>query len=103
SYNRVMRYSNSKLANLLFVLELERRLRAAGSPIQTAACHPGFASTDLSRHLGPLQYLFPVAGRIFNTAAQGAWPTLQAATGDVESGGYYGPQRLFETSGPSGP
>lgn len=103
SYNRVMRYSDSKLANLLHVLELDRRLRAAGSPIMTAACHPGFASTDLSRHLGPLKYLFPVAGMIFNSAAQGAWPTLQAAAGNIESGAYYGPQRLFETSGKSGP
>ena len=69
----------------------------------TTACHPGFASTDLSRHLGPLQFLFPIAGLIFNSAAQGAWPTLQAATGEIESGAYYGPQRLFETNGPSGP
>lgn len=102
SYNRTQRYSDSKLANLLHVLELDRRLRAVGSPIRTAACHPGFASTDLSRHLGPLHFLFPVAGLIFNSAAQGAWPTLQAATGEIESGAFYGPQRLFETRGPSG-
>lgn len=102
SYNRVLRYSDSKLANLLHVSELERRLRAAGSPVATAACHPGFASTDLSRHLGPLKFLFPIAGMIFNSAEQGAWPTLQAAAGKIESGAYYGPQRLFETSGTSG-
>jgi NAD(P)-dependent dehydrogenase (short-subunit alcohol dehydrogenase family) len=102
SYNRVLRYSNSKLANLLHVVELEKRLRAAGSPIMTVACHPGFASTDLSRNLGPLKFLFPVAGLIFNSAKQGAWPTLQAAAGEIESGAYYGPQRLFETSGDSG-
>jgi len=103
SYNRTSRYSDSKLANLLHVFELNRRLRAAGSPIVTAACHPGFASTDLMRHLGNMSALFPIGGLIFNTAAQGAWPTLQAACGEIESGAYYGPQQLFETRGPSGP
>ncbi|MCX7863452.1 MAG: oxidoreductase [Novosphingobium sp.] len=102
-YNRVMRYAASKLANLLHVFELDRRMRAAGLPIMAAACHPGFASTDLARHLGPLRFLFPLGSLLFNSAAQGAWPTLQAATGEIAPGAYCGPQRLFETSGPSGP
>lgn len=102
-YSRTKRYSDSKLANLLHVHELDRRLRATGSPIVAAACHPGFASTDLARHLGPLKFLFPIGSLLFNSAAQGAWPTLQAATGEIEPGGYYGPQRLFETAGRSGP
>jgi len=102
SYSRVQRYSDSKLANLLHVFELDRRLKATGSPVVTAACHPGFASTDLSRHIGPLNFLFPIGGLLFNSAAQGAWPTLQAATGGIEPGAYYGPQRLFETAGKSG-
>lgn len=103
SYSRTQRYSDSKLANLLHVFELDRRLRAAGSPIIATACHPGFAKTDLDRHSGPFRILFPLAGWIFNNAAQGAWPTLQAAAGDnVEPGAFYGPQRMAESSGPSG-
>ena len=102
SYNRTLRYSASKLANLAYIFELDRRLRAAGSPIMTAACHPGFANTDLMRHIAGVRVLSPLAGRLFNSAAQGAWPTLQAATGEIESGAFYGPQRLFETNGPSG-
>ncbi|MDG2004089.1 MAG: oxidoreductase [Novosphingobium sp.] len=101
SYSRTKRYSDSKLANLLHAFELERRLRASGSPIVTATCHPGFASTDLARHLGAVKFLFPIAGMLFNSAEQGAWPTLQAATGEIESGEYYGPQRLFGTGGVS--
>lgn len=103
SYSRTQRYSDSKLANLLHLFELDRRLRAAGSPVTAAACHPGFAKTDLDRHTGPFRILFPLAGWIFNRAAQGAWPSLQAATGpDIVSGGYYGPQQIGEARGPSG-
>jgi len=103
SYSRTRRYSDSKLANLLHVFELDRRLKAAGSPIMATACHPGFAKTDLSRHSGPFRILFPLAGWIFNNAAQGAWPTLQAAAGEnAEPGAFYGPQRMGESSGPSG-
>lgn len=102
-YNRTQRYSDSKLANLLYVFELDRRLRAAGSPIIATACHPGFAKTELDRHTGPFRFLFPLAGWIFNSAAQGAWPTLQAAAGEnVEPGAFYGPQRMMQASGPSG-
>ena len=51
SYNRASRYAQSKLANLLFLLELERRLRAANSPVMAVGCHPGMASTDVTRHM----------------------------------------------------
>jgi NAD(P)-dependent dehydrogenase (short-subunit alcohol dehydrogenase family) len=102
-YSRAQRYSDSKLANLLFLSELDRRLRAAGSPVIAAACHPGVAPTDLMRHTGPFKVFNPVFAALFNTAAKGAWPTLQAATApDVEPGGYYGPQGLGEMRGPSG-
>ncbi|MDE8654076.1 oxidoreductase [Novosphingobium album (ex Liu et al. 2023)] len=102
-YHRTQRYSASKLANLLHAFELDRRLRAAGSPVTAVSCHPGLARTDLSRHAGLFRVLFPLAGLLFNTAAQGAWPSLQAAAGPVEPGGYYGPQRFLEFAGPSGP
>ena len=103
SYDRSQRYADSKLANMLFFFELDRRLRAAGSPLTVVGCHPGIAATDLGRHLGPLQLLFPLVGMTLNTAAMGAWPTLQAATATVTPGGYYGPIGLGDMRGPSGP
>ncbi len=104
SYSRTQRYSDSKLANLLFVQELDRRLRAAGSPVTAIACHPGVARTELGRHTGPLKFLFGPVGWFLNTAAMGAWPALQAATDPgAEPGGYYGPQAMGEMKGPSGP
>ena len=103
SYDRSQRYADSKFANMLFFFELDRRLRAAGSPVTAVGCHPGIAATDLGRHMGPLQVFFPLIGIALNTPAMGAWPTLQAATTPVTPGGYYGPIGLGETRGPSGP
>jgi len=102
SYSRLGRYSASKLANALFFFELDRRLRASGSPVIAVGCHPGFASTDLGRYLGPLQILLPLVKVFLNTAAMGAWPTLQAASGRVTPGGYYGPTGFREIRGASG-
>lgn len=102
SYSRYGRYSSSKLANALFFYELDRRLRAVGSPITAVGCHPGSASTDLGRHMGPLQMLLPLVSLFLNSAAMGAWPTLHAATGPVTPGGYYGPIGLREIRGVSG-
>lgn len=102
-YNRAQRYSDSKLANLLFVQELDRRLRAAGSPVSAIGCHPGVAKTELGRHSGPFRFLFAAAGWFLNTAAMGAWPALQAATDpQAKPGGYYGPTGWREMRGPSG-
>ncbi|WP_395333655.1 oxidoreductase [Novosphingobium sp. BL-8H] len=102
SYNRSQRYGDSKLMNLLHMFELDRRLRAAGSPVTAVACHPGVASTELGRHWLAFRAMFPLVGWMLNSAAQGAWPTLQAATDAVEPGQYYGPQKMGEVSGPSG-
>jgi len=103
SYSRTQRYSDSKLMNLLHLFELDRRLRASGSPVMAAACHPGFAKTDLGRHSGPFRVLFPLVGWLFNNAAQGAWPTLQAAAWPgTEPGQFYGPQSMGGASGVSG-
>ena len=87
-------YSQSKLANLLFVLELERRLTAAGSAVRAVAAHPGYAATDLQRRTG--SPIANVAGALGNrlvaqSAAMGALPTLYAATQDVAGGTYIGP------------
>lgn len=98
-------YSNSKLANLLFAYELDRRLRTANMHVSAVACHPGMASSELFRDGSKfIKALAPLLGRLVNSASQGAWPTLQAATDPaVESGGYYGPQGLGGIKGPSGP
>jgi NAD(P)-dependent dehydrogenase (short-subunit alcohol dehydrogenase family) len=101
-YNRTARYSDSKLANMLHFAELDRRLRAAGSPVTAVGCHPGVAATDLMRHVGPFRVFTPLFGLLLNSAEQGAWPALQAATAPtIEPGGYYGPQGIGEMRGPS--
>lgn len=103
-YSRMQRYYDSKLANALFFLELDRRLRAQGSPVLAIGCHPGIASTELGRNFGLASIVMPIVGKVLNSAAQGAWPTLQAATDPAAKGGdYYGPKGLREMSGPSGP
>jgi NAD(P)-dependent dehydrogenase (short-subunit alcohol dehydrogenase family) len=104
-YKRAQRYSDSKLMNLLFAFELDRRLRAAGSPVKAIACHPGIAATELMRYTPALaKVIMPMFSLVLNTAEQGAWPALEAATAPgVQGGGYYGPQRLRGAAGPSGP
>lgn len=87
-------YSQSKLANLLLVLELERRLTEAGSTVRAVAAHPGYAATDLQRRTGST--IANLAGAFGNrllaqSAAMGALPTLYAATQDVAGGTYIGP------------
>ena len=100
-------YSQTKLANLLFTYELDRRLRAAGSPVSALAAHPGIATTRLMRN-GPLERIplgRPVVETamraVFQTPAAGAWPTLMAATADVPGGTFTGPSRLGEWAGPA--
>jgi NAD(P)-dependent dehydrogenase (short-subunit alcohol dehydrogenase family) len=96
-YDRVAAYGQSKLANLLFTYELQRRLatRAATKRYTIAvAAHPGGSNTELARHL-PVVFKPAVAllgPVVFQSAAMGALPTLRAATDpDVEGGQYYGP------------
>ena len=99
-YGRQRFYNQSKLANLLFAMELDRRLRAANSPVTALACHPGIAQTELTRHLGPLKIVGHLVGLLLNDARQGALPALQAATDPEAKGGdYYGPYGLGEASG----
>lgn len=101
SYNRIQRYGASKLANALYFFELDRRLRASGTPVTAVGCHPGTASTDLFRHVwfGGIANL--ILRPLINTAAMGAWATLHAATGKVKLGSYYGPVGFGEVRGPS--
>lgn len=102
SYHKYKRYAASKLANALFFVELNRRLQSAGSGVTAVGCHPGIATTELMRHLGAQAIFFTVMKPLINTAAMGTWPTLHAAAGRVEPGGYYGPTGLGEWRGPSG-
>jgi NAD(P)-dependent dehydrogenase (short-subunit alcohol dehydrogenase family) len=103
SYSRMKRYADSKLANMLHFTELDRRLRAAGMQVSAMGCHPGMATTDLGRHMGPLGLMLMPLGLVMNSAEQGAYPTLQAATDPAASGGdYFGPQGWFEARGGSG-
>ena len=102
-YSASARYSMSKLANLLFSYELQRRFEAADLPVLSVACHPGIASTELSRYMPRvLSKATELLQPMFNTAAAGAWPTLCAATCEAVVGGdYYGPANRFETAGPA--
>ncbi len=102
-YDANSRYSQSKLANYLFSIELHRRLQAAGSTTQSIACHPGIADTELSRHMPKLFQFFTPLVRLFcNTPLQGAWPTLMAATdSNTKSGDYCGPGKRGQTAGPA--
>ncbi|WP_280384722.1 oxidoreductase [Nocardia wallacei] len=95
-------YADSKLANLLFTYELNRRLRAADRPVSALAAHPGGASTEVFRY-SPPWFRIPnlaVAKLFGRTPAMGALPTLRAATDPTARGSeYYGPGGLFEIQG----
>ncbi|MGI8926447.1 MAG: oxidoreductase [Tepidiformaceae bacterium] len=102
-YGRWRAYGQSKLANLLFTFELDRRLRAAGSSIRSVAAHPGYAATNLQTAVAPMpdRLFMSVTNTVFAQSAEmGALPTLYAATHpDVESGTYIGPDGMFEIRG----
>jgi NAD(P)-dependent dehydrogenase (short-subunit alcohol dehydrogenase family) len=99
-YDPDQAYSQSKLANLLFSYELDRRLRAAGATVTAIACHPGVVYTDLfATRSRPQQFLLSPAMRVINFWAvqnvrMGALPALRAATDPSARGGeYFGPRR----------
>ncbi|MFF5208268.1 SDR family NAD(P)-dependent oxidoreductase [Streptosporangium sp. NPDC000396] len=102
SYNRVAAYGRSKLANLLFTYELQRRLAAAGAETIALAAHPGMSSTELTRHLpGALRVLSDTVGSlVLQSPEMGALPTLRAAVDPAARGGeYYGPSGAGELRG----
>jgi NAD(P)-dependent dehydrogenase (short-subunit alcohol dehydrogenase family) len=101
-YGRMSAYAQSKLANLMFTYELQRRLAATGAPAAALAAHPGVAFTELTRNLpGVLQATYPAVGGLFTqSAAMGALPTLRAATDPAAAGGeFYGPAGLAQVKG----
>ncbi|SFD69170.1 SDR family NAD(P)-dependent oxidoreductase [Streptomyces aidingensis] len=102
SYDRVAAYGQSKLANLMFTHELQRRLDAAGVPTTAVAAHPGIAATELIRYSpaalrAAVRALGPLLGQ---SAARGALATLRAATDPhVRGGDFYGPSGPFQARG----
>jgi NAD(P)-dependent dehydrogenase (short-subunit alcohol dehydrogenase family) len=96
-------YGQSKFANVLFALELDRRLRAAGSPVRSLLAHPGYSATHLqtSGPTGLTRLLGAIGNRLLaQNVEMGALPQLYAATApDVESGQFFGPGGLREVRG----
>ena len=106
-YRKWAAYGQSKLANLLFTYELQRKLAAGNANLISVACHPGYAATNLQL-AGPrmagatfMESLSQLANRyVAQSAAMGALPTLHAATApDVRGGDYIGPAGLGEMWG----
>ena len=94
TYRRWDAYGQSKLANLLFTLELARRLTAVGSPVRALAAHPGYSATNLQSHSGSkiMDRFMGLANRVVaQSAAMGALPTAYAVTQDLPGGSYVGP------------
>ena len=100
-YSKWGSYGESKLANLMFVLELDRRLKRAGLPVKALAAHPGYTATELVGKTGG------IGGRIMHAATtllgqkadQGALPTLMAAVADLPGSTYVGPVGLSQMGG----
>ncbi len=101
-YDRWRAYGQTKLSNLLFTLELQRRLAEAGSDVRAVAAHPGYAATNLQSHTGSfVQNLFMKIGNVVvaQSDEMGALPTLYAATEDIPGGAYVGPDGVGEQRG----
>ena len=98
-YRAMAAYAQSKLANLLFTAELQRRLYDVGSPVLATAAHPGLASTNLLRMPGKRPRLEAVLHSAAHLIAQsdegGALPTLHAAIADIPGNSYVGPSGLM--------
>ena len=96
-YSAWRAYGDSKIANLYFTYELQRRLDIAGSKVIIAAAHPGWTATELQRHSG----IFIALNSLFaQNVFMGALPTLYAATADNVCGGdYFGPSGWQEWRG----
>jgi NAD(P)-dependent dehydrogenase (short-subunit alcohol dehydrogenase family) len=106
-YRKWQVYGQSKLANLLFTYELDRRARAKQLPLKALAAHPGFAGTHLAangqygraRGGGIATILDAAVKAVSQSAAQGAWPVLMAASADLPGATYAGPGSLGEMHG----
>ncbi|MFW0788437.1 SDR family NAD(P)-dependent oxidoreductase [Gordonia sp. CPCC 205333] len=92
-FNRTAAYGNSKLANLVFARELDRRLRTSGSPVRSYAAHPGVVATGLYDHSESTTFgIFGQAARLGGSVSDGAAPITHAAVDPhAKSGAFYGP------------
>ena len=102
SYSRWPAYGQSKLANLLFIAELQRRLEEAGSPVRAVAAHPGYAATNLQARTGSVlqnTFMWVTNLVIAQSDEMGALPTLYAATQDIPGDSYVGPDGFQEQRG----
>jgi NAD(P)-dependent dehydrogenase (short-subunit alcohol dehydrogenase family) len=103
SYDSTRAYSQSKLANLMYALELDRRLKTSGSSVAVVACHPGYSGTNLQSTgpVGALKFIYRFTNKfISQPAMNGAYPTVLAAAGEEAiAGAYYGPQNMAECRG----
>ena len=102
SYNAWGAYGWSKLSNLLFTRELQRRLDGSGSSVRAIAVHPGYAATHLQSHAqSRVQRAVMRAGNrlLAQSAEAGAWPTLYGAALDVPGGSFIGPDGLAQLRG----
>jgi NAD(P)-dependent dehydrogenase (short-subunit alcohol dehydrogenase family) len=103
-YRAARAYGQSKLANMLFTSELQRRLSAAGSSVLATAAHPGYAATNLQFHSGnrALDLLGAVGNRLIAQDEDGgALPTLYAAVADIPGDSFAGPGGFMEQRGPA--
>ena len=102
-YSRWRAYNQSKLGDLMLALELDRRLRAAGSTVRSVAAHPGYSATNLQSAAAPAvdRAIMAVTNRLLaQSEDMGALPTLYAATyPGLEGGTYVGPDGLMEQRG----
>jgi NAD(P)-dependent dehydrogenase (short-subunit alcohol dehydrogenase family) len=106
SYGPAKAHSQSKLAMLVFALELQRRSNAAGWGLMSNAAHPGYARTDLITNgpgaRGVLSQINKLLGPLIShSACEGALPTLFAP--EAKAAGYYGPNWFYELKGPPEP
>ena len=102
-YSGMAAYGRSKLANLLFTLELQRRFTRQGIDALATAAHPGGTDTNLGAHMADSGFgkiVFPIFMRFAQSATMGALPTIRAAVDpDAEGGDYFGPDGFAEQAG----
>jgi NAD(P)-dependent dehydrogenase (short-subunit alcohol dehydrogenase family) len=101
-YSAWLAYGQSKLANLLFTSELQRRLDAAGAPVKSLAAHPGYSATNLQAHSGRrwADAVMAIGNRLATNADFGARQTLYAVSQDLPGDSFVGPK--FAMAGPTG-
>lgn len=102
NYNAMNAYCQSKLAQMVFAYELQRRVREAGKSVQVQVCHPGASRTNLSQKEGSFitKLLFKLMSPLAQSAERGSWPEVLCATEEgLEPETFYGPTQRAEMVG----